>query len=132
MWETLGDHSFEGAGHWELGIHRPLASPAMTGSPTAPRASASDNDTSVVQTELNAGARKGKLSSVVSSKRSRQFFSPASICAGLYWPLDNQPDGTAADGDTYRDRVGTNNGTGSDGANNTGLTNIAEKVLSYP
>ena len=52
-----------------------------------------------------------------------------------YWPLDDQPDGTSGDGDTYLDWNNTanrNNGTGSDGANNTGLTNKAEEVLSYP
>lgn len=50
-----------------------------------------------------------------------------------YWPMDDGPDGTSADGDTLRDLSGNgNDGTGDDGANNTGLTWKAEEVLSYP
>lgn len=49
-----------------------------------------------------------------------------------YWPLDDQPDGTSGDGDTYLDRAGASPGTGVDGANNTGLTNKASSVMSYP
>jgi len=51
----------------------------------------------------------------------------------LYLPMDDEPDGTSADGDTFMDLSGNgNNGTGDDGANNTGLTAKAEEVLSYP
>ncbi len=50
-----------------------------------------------------------------------------------YWPLDDSPDGTSGDGDTFVDRSGTgNNGTGVDGANNTGLTARASSYLMYP
>jgi len=58
-----------------------------------------------------------------------------SITNGLvaYWPLDDQPDGTSGNGDTFRDRSGNaNHGTGDDGGNNTGLTARAETLLSYP
>ena len=49
-----------------------------------------------------------------------------------YIPLDDQPDGASGDGDTFFDRSGNgNNGTGSDGSNNTGLTAKAS-TLSYP
>jgi hypothetical protein len=53
--------------------------------------------------------------------RSRDF----QITSGLvgHWPLDDGPDGSSADTDVARDRAGKgNNGTGDDGANNTGLT----------
>jgi len=41
----------------------------------------------------------------------------------LYWPMNDQPIGTSADGDAIGDLSGNgNNGTGNDGANNTGLT----------
>ena len=51
----------------------------------------------------------------------------------LYFPMDDQSDGTSADADTVRDLSGNgNNGTGNDGANNTGLPWSAEAVLSYP
>lgn len=50
-----------------------------------------------------------------------------------YWPMNDGSDGTSADGDTIRDLSGNgNDGTGDDGANNTGLTWKAEEVLSYP
>jgi len=51
----------------------------------------------------------------------------------LYLPMDDEPDGSSADGDSFMDKSGNgNNGTGSDGANNTGCTAKAEEVLSYP
>ena len=50
-----------------------------------------------------------------------------------YLQLDDESDGTSGDGDTFVDRSGNgNNGTGDDGANNTGLTCKGEEVLSYP
>lgn len=49
-----------------------------------------------------------------------------------YWPMDNGPDGASADGDILRGVWNGNDGTGDNGANNTGLTWKAEEVLSYP
>ena len=50
-----------------------------------------------------------------------------------YLTLDDLPDGTSGDGDTFVDRSGNgNDGTGSDGGNNTGLTWVGESILSYP
>jgi hypothetical protein len=47
--------------------------------------------------------------------------------------MDDGLDGTSADGDTVRDYSGnSNDGTGDDGADNTGLTWKAEDYLSYP
>ncbi len=72
--------------------------------------------------------------SILSSSRVKRMplqISPSNLLA--YWPLDDQPDGTSGDGDTFRDLSGNgNNGTGDDGANNTGLTALAEFILSYP
>lgn len=49
-----------------------------------------------------------------------------------YWALDEEEDGSSADGDTFRDLSGNGiDGTGNDGANNTGLTAKAEEILSY-
>ena len=48
-----------------------------------------------------------------------------------YWPLDDITLGTSGDGDTFRDRAGTNTGTGVDGTNNTGLTGTVGDPLSY-
>lgn len=56
---------------------------------------------------------------------------PASLVD--YWGLDDQPDGTSFDGDTAFDHMdGTDNGTGVDGANNTGLASSATVLLTYP
>jgi len=51
---------------------------------------------------------------------------------GWYLPLDDQPTGTSADGDTIRDIVYGNNATGDDGVGNANLTWSANTILSYP
>mgnify|MGYP000860191987 CR=1 FL=1 len=57
--------------------------------------------------------------------------APSNLVRSFY--LDDQPDGTSGDADAYRDRSSNSDtATGDDGANNTGLTNYAEKVSSYP
>ena len=49
-----------------------------------------------------------------------------------YTPLDEYPDGQSVDALTFRDESGNNNIlTGDDGGNNTGLTSLAEPVMSY-
>lgn len=64
-------------------------------------------------------------------KRLPLQIQPSNLKA--YWSLDDQPDGTSGDGDTFKDLSGNaNHGTGDDGANNTGLTAVAETVLTYP
>ncbi len=64
-------------------------------------------------------------------KRLPLQIQPSSLIG--YWPLDEQMDGTSADGDTFYDLGPSgNNLTGNDGAGNTGLTAKAEEVLSYP
>ena len=51
----------------------------------------------------------------------------------IYCPLDDEADGTSADGDIFMNLAGdAYDGIGVDGANNTGLTATAEAVLSYP
>lgn len=69
-----------------------------------------------------------EISVLANSKMKGPMFS------GLihYWPLDDQPDGTSGDGDTFKDRAGSADATGNDGANNAGLTAKAEDTLSYP
>src|SRR3990167_3869802 len=49
-----------------------------------------------------------------------------------YWPLNDKEAETSGDGDTFRDMASGANGTGDDGANNTGLTLTAETILNYP
>lgn len=68
----------------------------------------------------------------LASKVKRMPLQFPTIFNGFYHALDGQPNGTSFDGDVTKDLSGTgNNGTGSDGANNTGLTAKAEEVLSY-
>ena len=49
-----------------------------------------------------------------------------------YWPLDDCVDGASGDLVTFIDRAGAINGTGDNGANNTGLTCRGESNLMYP
>lgn|SRR3990167_4701507 len=63
-------------------------------------------------------------------KRMPLQIQPASLDA--YWPLDEEEDGSSADGDTFVNYgVTSHTCTGIDGTNNTGLTATAEAVLSY-
>ena len=56
--------------------------------------------------------------------------SPSNLVAE--WHLQDAPHGESLDGDTFADMTSNNNdATGDNGANNTGLTAVAEKVLSY-
>lgn len=75
-----------------------------------------------------------EIANLASSKLKRMGLQirPASLVAS--WALDEQADGTSADGDTFVNlkSPGTHNCTGSDGGNNTGLTAKASEVLSYP
>lgn len=51
-----------------------------------------------------------------------------------YFPMDDVADGVSADAASFRNECGSDEdvGTGVDGGNNTGLTGVAEKTLSYP
>lgn len=66
----------------------------------------------------------------IKEKRIPLQVSPSTLF--VHYPMDDEADGTSLDGDTFLDMVGTSNGTGNDGANNTGLTAKGEEVLSYP
>lgn len=70
-----------------------------------------------------------EISGIASSKLKYNSNTTGLIA---YWPMDDRADGSSGDAQTFRDRAGINNGTGADGANNTGLTGTAESVLSYP
>jgi len=74
-----------------------------------------------------------EISLLADSKIKRIPLQIQSSSLVVYLPLDDEEDGSSSDGDTFRDLSGNgNNGTGDDGANNTGLTAKAEEVLSYP
>lgn len=47
-----------------------------------------------------------------------------------YWPLDDFPNGTNINTQTFKDRAGTNDGTGSDAGGES--VTVGESVLSYP
>lgn len=55
---------------------------------------------------------------------------PANLKA--YFLLNETSDGQSADGATLYDQTRNNNATANDGANNTGMTANAERILSYP
>ncbi len=74
-----------------------------------------------------------ELSIIAKSKIKGMPYQIQSAQLRGYYPLNEQPDGTSFDGDTAVDRSGNgNDGTGDNGANNTGLIAKAEEVLSYP
>jgi hypothetical protein len=80
-----------------------------------------DTDLSLAEISIiyNSGMKRTRLQNLVPNIVS-------------YWSIDDGPDGTSADGDTVKDLSRNNNeGTGDDGANNTGLTWTAEEVLTY-
>ena len=62
-------------------------------------------------------------------KRFPLQIKPANLIR--YWTLDDEEDGSSADGNTFIDLTGNQTCTGDDGANNTGLTAVAEDELSY-
>jgi hypothetical protein len=81
-----------------------------------------DTDLSATEMAYLGGSRTRLMPSQV---------QPANLV--LYYLINEGPDGTSADGDNLRDSSDSGNtGTGSDGANNTGLDWQAEQVLSYP
>ena len=50
-----------------------------------------------------------------------------------YWTLDDVGDGVSADGKVFSDKSGNgNDGVGSDGGNDAGLTGESERYLTYP
>lgn len=70
---------------------------------------------------------------LASSKIKRMPLQIQSINLKGYWALDDVDDGSSGDGRTFINsaNVGLHDGTGNDGANNTGLVGVDEKVLSY-
>jgi len=74
----------------------------------------------------------GEIELLADSKIKRMPLQIQPTNLNGYWPMNDEPDGSSADGNTFIDQSGNgNNGTGDDGANNTGLTAKAEEVLSY-
>jgi len=82
--------------------------------------------------EWNVLLTDSEVSLLVNSKVKRMplQIQPANLTS--YWAMDDVADGASADGVTFLDMSrNANNATGVDGANNTGLTAVAETVLSY-
>jgi hypothetical protein len=82
-------------------------------------------------TVWNAGLTPSEMYELFNSNTPDKPLSiqPSNLIA--YYPMDDQPAGTSADGDTVRDASGNNNnGTGDDGPNNTGLTWRAEDLFT--
>ncbi len=64
---------------------------------------------------------------------SRNKYDRVTLAVTGYWPLDDCAEGVSGDGVTFHDRGGSaTNGTGVDGANNTGLTCHGSIRMSYP
>jgi len=81
-------------------------------------------DTSLTATEVGL---------LVNSKIKQIGFQIQSSNLQLYLPMDDEPDGSDGNGDTYNDMSGNgNSGIGNWGGNASGLQNKAEEVLTYP
>ena len=82
---------------------------------------------------LNKALTADQIYDLYASKNKLSCVQIAPANQVAYWRLDDQPDGTSVDGDTFRDMSSNaNTSTGNNGANNTGLTAVAETVLTYP
>lgn len=65
--------------------------------------------------------------------KSKMKYLGLPLATVSYWPLDDCNVGASGDAVTFNDRAkGGSNGTGVDGANNTGLTCAGSSMLSYP
>lgn len=79
---------------------------------------------------LLTSAQANYLTSTSGGKDICLQISPSNLVRSFY--LDDQPDGINADAKKFNDKSSNSDqATGDDGANNTGLTVEAEKVLSY-
>ena len=80
----------------------------------------------------NVALTSNEMSQLVNgySKRMSYRVRPASLKG--YWELNETADSAAANGASVFDGVNAQTLTASDGANNTGMTGDAERVLSYP
>lgn len=84
------------------------------------------NDVYMFGTNLS----ENQIHNIGKSKLKRIMSPPSNLV--LYYPLDDEEDGSSADGDVFTDLSSNRkNFTGNDGANNTGLTAKAEAVLTY-
>ena len=85
------------------------------------------SEVAIWSTDLTADQAK-QLSSGV--KGTVKGIASANLVA--YYPLDDIPSGQSGDAVTFRDETGNGHDlTGNDGANNTGLTSLAEASMSY-
>ena len=93
--------------------------------------SAADFSNSNFRLRLTKGGTAGTTFHV-DVLEARVYYTSVNSLVG-YWPLDDCSDGTSGDAVAFVDRSGMgNNGTGDNGANNTGLTCRDSSYLSYP
>lgn len=69
---------------------------------------------------------------LLSSSRLKGAPLKTSVQPTRYWPMDTGVSGTSADAATVTDLTQGGNCTADNGANNTGMTWVAETVLNYP
>lgn len=134
-----GGHSTEKVRLYQDGIKQTIANPsatAITSSFSLVFGAKEDNSFSFTGSIAEAATWDGLLTeaeiTLLANAKTRLVplqIQPSNLTG--YWTLDDHPDGSGVDGSTFLDRIGTGNGTGNDGANNTGLTAKAEEVLSY-
>lgn len=80
----------------------------------------------------NTALSLAQLQMIGDSKVKRMALQVAPSNLVAYYSLDDDIDGTAAHGQTFRDYKASNTCTADDGANNTGMLAVADNILSYP
>ena len=83
------------------------------------------------ESELSAA----QIAQLYNGRRRRlgleEYFGPSNLKGA--WALDDEEDGTSADGDTFIDMSGNpNDCTGDDGGDNSALTAKEGKISTYP
>ena len=92
-----------------------------------------DEGTGTSAADSSANSNTGTLTNMEAADwQQAKVRSPNMLQA--YWPMDDGPFGTSADGDTVVNMAnpGTNDGTGDDGAGNDNLLWSGESNLTYP
>ena len=113
-----------------------IANSALLFTIGSPTAGVPVNHFSGVMTELaawNAVLTEQEINLLANAKTKHLCLQIRPENLIVYLPFDDISDGQSGDGRLFKDLSGNgNNGTGSDGDNDSGLIGQAEEVLSYP
>lgn len=81
---------------------------------------------------IKAVLTQAKITQLANDRTALAAMNVSTTRPTRFWRFDETPDGTNANGVVFDDMMGIGTATADDGANNTGMTAMAEAVLSYP